>query len=320
MSRSNAIIQIVIACALWGFGFTATVWALDSMGPLGITGWRFVLASLTGFSFAFLNPKLRPHINMKTIRAGMIPGLLLSLTLVLQTWGLKTTTATKSGFITCLYVLLVPVLERHYLNQKLHRLHYLFVIIALGGTALICGFNPFAYNLASSSANIFANSIPSAQSSHWSTGDFLTLLCAVAASFHIISLAYQAPKAASPFVFNLSQSLWAGILPLILSFIFEGQLIWPLVGKPLYGMLFLALGSTLVAFSLQVRAQKKLSPSTASLLFLLESPFATLYAIYFLGENLNISQWFGAGLILIAAAISSFATVEAIEAPSISRV
>jgi drug/metabolite transporter (DMT)-like permease len=292
-ARAFAVLELVFAASFWGFGFIAAIWALGAMGPLAITGWRFALASLTGLLICLATPGLRRHLTRKSFFLAAIPGFCLSLTLVLQTWGLRTTTATKSGFITCLYVLIVPLLEQAFFKRKIHRLHFLFVLIALGGTALICGFQPHTL-----------------VAGDWNFGDFLTLLCAVAASFHILVLGVVSTRAESSFVFNLCQSIWAGALPLALSFIFEPAIKWPVTGKPLIGLLALAYGSTLIAFSLQIRAQKKISPSIASLLFLLESPFATLYAIYFLGESLTTLQWAGAGLIMIAVIASTFASSE----------
>ncbi len=199
-------------------------------------------------------------------------------TLIFQTWGLQYTTATKSSFITCLYVLLVPILDMLILKRRLSSFHPIFVASALVGTALICDF----------------------QAGQWNLGDFLTLLCALAATLQIFWLGLIAKRLPSSLVFNFMQSLWSLVMPLGLALTLEKWPGFPMTGLPLLGLLALSFGSTLGAFGLQVSAQRHLSPSVASLLCLLESPFATIYAFYFLGEHLSRTQWLGAGLILLS--------------------
>ena len=300
-ARTLAVLELTLAGALWGFGFIAAVWALRGMGPLAVTGWRFALAVAAGFIFAAFNKKFRADLNGKTFWLAAIPGLLISATLVLQTYGLRYTTATKSGFITTLYVLIVPVLEMVFFKRRLPRYHFVYVLLALLGVALICDI-PGALTGAITGENARLN-----------TGDFLTFLCAIAASAHILWFEVIKSKLPSAFAFNHFQSIWAGALPLGLSFVLEP---WPapkLADLSLIGLAMLGFGSTLIAFALQVRAQKVIAPSLASLLFLLESPFATLFAIFLLGETLRTAQWAGAGLILIAAAMSILFTKESEE-------
>lgn len=301
---TSAIVELVIAASFWGFGFIAAIWALEAMGPLGVTGWRFFYAAAIGLAIILPIRRLRREITWRQFWLAGLPGSLLSLTIVLQTWGLRYTTATKSGFITCLYVLMVPLLERLLLKRKLHRWHYAYVLVALAGVALIGDIGLFFGSDGTPEINF---------------GDLLTLFCALAASFQILSFGFIADRIGHSFVFNVLQAAWAGAIPLLLALLYEPNsgpssalpFGASLVGKPLWGLAALVFGSTLIGFGLQVRAQKFLRPSVASLLFLLESPFATLFAIYFLGESLRTEQWAGAGLILVAAAASSFATAEA---------
>lgn len=312
--RRSAALELVFAGALWGFGFVAAVWALRVMGPLTVTALRFVIAIAAGFTIAFLVPSLRRHLSLSALNLALIPGLLLSSLLILQTWGLQYTTATKSSFITTLYVLFVPILERLLLKRSLPRFHLPLVALALGGVALICDI-----------PGTLAGEI---RNSSWNRGDLLTLLCAIAASAHILWFAVIRDRIEEPFTFNLMQSLWAGAAPLSLALWLEQpwstlESLMPaslmkergdsLIG--LIGLLSLALGSTLVAFTLQVRAQKVISPTLASLLFLLESPFATLFAIHLLGESLRTEQWVGAGLIMIAVVVSTIFDSEVTQQP-----
>jgi drug/metabolite transporter (DMT)-like permease len=254
------------------------------MGPLWMSSFRFLLAGLITLPIAAAFPTLRAEITLKNFLMIFLPGLFLSLTLVLQTWGLRYTSATKSGFITTLYVALVPVVEWLFFSKRMTWLQAFSVVVALAGMALIAGPQDF------SNINI---------------GDLLTLGCAMAAACHIISVGHYAHRMKSALLFNTFQSLWAGILPLGLAIALEVFPSSDIGFKPLAGFLYLAILSTVLAFMLQIRAQKFLSPALASMIFLLESPFAAVYAYLLLGERLDWVQWIGAGIIMFAVTLSS---------------
>ncbi|MES2964602.1 MAG: DMT family transporter [Bdellovibrionota bacterium] len=291
-ARLVGVTELILAAALWGFGFVAATWALEGMGPLAITGWRFVIALLVGGAIVLVRKDMRRSLNMPSFLAAAAPGLFISLSLITQTWGLEYTTATKSGFITILYVLIVPFLERLWLGRNVPRFHVVYVLGALIGVALICDL-----------PSVFFGGESQAERDKLNFGDALTLLCSVFAALQIIWYGFIQDRIGSSFVFNLYQSFWAGVLPLIASFFFEPLPTFP---KPttIVGLLMLALGSTLIAFALQIRAQKKISPSLASLLFLLESPFAGFFAILFLNERLTTMTATGAAIILLSLASS----------------
>lgn len=280
----KAVLDLFVAANFWGFGFIATIWALEAMGPLWITAWRFVLAFAVSIPLFFL---FRTQLTnwRQSLWLTIVPGIFLSLTLIPQTWGLRYTTATKSGFITCLYVVIVPLIERFLFRRPLSFLQILSVLIAIAGTGLIADLRTF------DSVNL---------------GDLLTLICAFAAAGHILAVGHYGPMIPSPFLFNTFQSLWAGLIALAFAIACEPFRSPVLSGEPLAGLLLLSFGSTLFAFMLQVRSQKFLSPTTASMLFLLESPLAAFYAYLVLNEHPSPPQWAGGILILVAAIISVF--------------
>ena len=138
-----------------------------------------------------------------------------------------------------------------------------------------------------------------------SFGDWLTLGCAVAAAFQIIEVGRLTQRARSAYIFTLGQSLWASVPPLVGALLVEKAPAFPLSGKSLAGIAVLIFGCTLLAFVVQSRAQRVLSPPVVSLLFLLESPFAALFAYFLLGETMTVAQLAGGALILTAAAAST---------------
>ena len=295
-AETRAVTELVLAGVLWGFGFIAATWSLEAAGPLAITGWRFIVAGIIG-SIVF-HRGLR-HNFAKLTRLSMLPGFFISLTLVLQTWGLLYTTATKSAFLTCLYVLIVPTLQTVRGGRRPSRFLLGCGIVALFGVALMCGLLSFQ----TTGGNLSDREL-------WNRGDVLTILCAIAASAHILAVDSVTEKmgpSLDSFAFNTMQSLWAGVPALVLAlpiFGLEDGVFLPMAvlqhesWKPLAGIMSLTLGSTLIAFALQVRAQKVIAPSLASLLFLLESPSAALFAFLLLGESMRLEQLIGGTLII----------------------
>jgi drug/metabolite transporter (DMT)-like permease len=122
----------------------------------------------------------------------------------------------------------------------------------------------------------------------------------VLAAIHIISIDHFSKKSKDNFTFNVFQSFWTALFALLFAGIDSR---WSLMSMNFHGwigIVSLGLGSSLIAFYLQVRAQQKLSPSVASILFLLESPFTLFFAYWLLGDRLTGSQLVGAALIIIA--------------------
>jgi drug/metabolite transporter (DMT)-like permease len=295
MFRRAAILEMITATALWGFGFVASVWALQALSPLWITAIRFTAAALVGtlilVCFRSGREKFKFDAVAEQFKLAFLPGVFLALTLILQTWGLVYTTATKSGFITILYVLIVPILEGFWRGRHLTIRHWFSVAIALVGVAMIC-------NLFDTKGQL-----------NW--GDGLTLLAAVATGLQIFWFVVIQEKIGSSFHFNVYQSFWAGSIGLVCALATESlpkinsnMLSWPLPKSSL-GMLSLIFGSTLIAFALQVRAQKKIAPSFASIVYLLESPFAAGFAILFLHERMSLIQASGGALILLSIGVAA---------------
>jgi drug/metabolite transporter (DMT)-like permease len=163
--------------------------------------------------------------------------------------------------------------------------------VALVGTALICKLN-----------------LANLNGSKTIRGDLLTFLASLFATGQILAVGKASRRITSALAFNGFQALWAALTALPFAMLLEADAVTTaqrVAGaglKPLLGGLgFLIFGSTLIAFALQVRSQRVLSPAVASMLFLLESPFAALFAALLLGERLGGLQWVGAALIFTSA-------------------
>jgi drug/metabolite transporter (DMT)-like permease len=279
LTKRQAVFELIFAGALWGFGFVATAWSLKSFTPAEVLCYRFILALAAGELIYLLIHWRRPHWPEKSdVIYSLLGGLFLGGLLILQTIGLQYTTATNSGFITTLYVILVPVLSHLFFKHEVNFKLYLYVLLALFGTVLLVGITPSAIN----------------------KGDLWTLACSFVAAIHIIYIGKVSGKIKNSFRFNNLQSLWCFVLLLPLLLRQNHIQTHAESFRPWFGILFLAIGSSTLGFYIQVRTQKVLSSTTASMLFLLESPYAFLFGFLFLGETLNAKQFLGAFLIILA--------------------
>ena len=275
----RAVFELLVAAALWGFGFIATKWALGTLNTFELVFLRFLLAGLIGLPWLLTTQ----HSVQWKLRLSFWPGALLMATLLFQTWGLVYTTPTKSGFITTLYVVMVPVMESVIARRPLSLAMWSCVGVALVGTGLIVDFGVSAINL----------------------GDILTFISAIAAAAQIYVMGSVSPRITRAFVFNLYQTYWC--LLMILPLVRFDQLLpkvldfanWP--AEAVVGLLSLSAGSTTIAFYLQVKAQRYLSRTVSSIMFLLESPFAMIFSIILLSERLNARESLGALLIFVSA-------------------
>lgn len=287
MTRRRAAVELIGAGALWGFGFIATIWALRGFTPAELLSWRFFLAVLAGEIWWWLMLRNRSSERRwwagSDLKRALPAGLLLASMMLPQTIGLQSTSAAKSGFITTLYVLFVPILSQIFLGHRLRPRVYFFVALALIGTGLLMGIQ---------------NAEP------LNPGDLWTLLCVIGAAFHILYVGAIADRIQDAFRFNTAQSLFC-LLFTVPVLLFQSEVNFftndPI---PWAGVLMLALGSSVIAFTIQIRAQRVIAPTTASMLFLLESPFALIFGLAILGEALSWTQSAGAALILLSAALT----------------
>jgi drug/metabolite transporter (DMT)-like permease len=286
--QHTAFAELFLAAAIWGFGFVATIFALREYTAIEVNAWRFLIAWLCGEALYFFirkkfnNTKNSPKNWRLDLKLALMGGLLLTGMFLPQTIGLNSTSAAKSSFITSLYVVLVPLFSVLLLNEKFLVIDFIIAGVALFGALALVEFN-----------------IQGVQ-----PGDLWTLLCAVIATFHILYIGKVSSKISDPLRFNNFQSMVC--LFATLPFLFFQEHIKIISHAPIaiFGLLFIALGSSVIAFTIQVRAQKVLSPTTASMLFLLESPFALFFGMLLLSEKLSLIQLFGA-LVILAASLWS---------------
>ncbi|MBX3040133.1 MAG: DMT family transporter [Bdellovibrionaceae bacterium] len=284
MTRRQALGELIFAGVLWGFGFVATVWALTAFTPSELLAWRFVIAVVVAEVGRLLWRLLRGlPLDLKPdtgdLKRSIPAGILLATMLLPQTIGLQYTTASKSGFLTALYVIFVPLVAHFALGTRQKPRVYLYALLALAGAYLLMG----------------------ADFSSLNPGDLWTILCALIAAFHILYIEKISMQIKDPFRFNTLQTAFC-LIPVFPLLTLQPQIQWWTSDLLVwFGILSLAIGSTVIGFTIQLRTQRVLNSTTASMLFLLESPFSLLFGIILLKEPFGPFQAAGAVLILLAA-------------------
>lgn len=288
-----------MAAVIWGLSFTILRWTLDSFSTTQLLFWRFLIAFVLGEVLFFIFNKKEFKTSFSDAKISIIPGISLGLSLIAQTYGLLYTTATNSGFITSLYVVILPFIAFIFFKHKIKLRHFLLGFLAFSGMGLMLNLK-WADLLGQGSVIQSLN-----------RGDLITLIAAVTASVQILFIGTVSHKIKNSFRYNTYQSFWTliTVLPfLAVEMMTSNMGLVPEspTAKSIYSLLALTILVSLIAFSLQVLSQKKLSATTASMLCLLEGPFAFLFAAFFLSESLNRQQAAGVFIILFCSALTIF--------------
>ncbi|HBA04343.1 MAG TPA: EamA family transporter, partial [Clostridium sp.] len=214
-----------------------------------------------------------------TVKAGIIAGCALFIATSLQQMGVMGTTAGKAGFITGLYMVIVPILGL-FLKQKVNKSTWIGIVIAIIGLYLLSINEDFSI----------------------SNGDLLVLIGSVGWAVHIL-LIDNFTKKIDPLKLSSVQFATCSILSLVMAIIFEDINMVGISGA-MVSILYGGLLSVGVAYTLQVVAQKNAKPSHAAILLSMESVFGALGGAMFLGERIGARGLVGCILIFIAIIIS----------------
>lgn len=272
---------------IWGWTFVLVKESLTSVGPFTFLFYRFALA--LGLIGALFPGHLR-GVPGRLWRQGGLIGVALFAGYWFQTWGLRYTSATHSGFITGLSVVLVPLLGNALFGQRVR------APVAWGAALSAVGLALIVFGNASDGLGL-------------NLGDGLTLLCAVSFAFHILLIShFVRPQNYVPI---LVAQLGAVVALSALGMgAFEGWQ-WPRDGTAWKGIGLTAVLATAVAFWVQNRFQPHVSAAHTAILFASEPVFAALFGFWLLGERLGGAQWAGAGLILGAILVAQWPAAHA---------
>jgi drug/metabolite transporter (DMT)-like permease len=276
---------LLVAAAIWGFAFVAQRMGMEHMGPFAFNGVRFMMGALTLVPFILWRNRKLPQPSgefdsMKMLLlGGGIAGALVFLGASFQQVGLMTTSAGNAGFITGLYLVLVPLLGL-VVGQKAHPGTWAGAIVAFAGLYLLSFTDSF----------------------NMSWGDFLVLIGAFCWAIQILVIGWLAPKM-DVIKLAFMEFMVCSLLSLAVALIFE-EITWVGMSGAAVPLLYGGVMSVGIAYTLQVVVQKKANAAHGALLMSLEAVFALIGGWMFLNETLSPRGALGCGLMLAGMMLS----------------
>lgn len=274
-------VLLVLTALIWGCAFVAQSVGMDYVGPFTFNMARFLIGAIVLLPVIWFMDRQRKTgaekgAGQKTlIIGGICCGTALAVASTLQQWGILFTTVGKAGFITAMYIVIVPLLGV-FIGKKVRPLIIGCVAIAVVGFYFLC----------------------MTESLHLGLGDFLVLLCAIAFSIHILVIDHFSPKV-DGVKMSAIQFLTAAIISAVPTLLWEQPVLTEIL-QAWQPVLYAGVMSCGAAYTLQIIAQKNADPTVASLLLSLESVFSVLAGWVLLGQGLSLKELFGCVLIFCA--------------------
>ncbi len=281
MNRLQANLLLVVVAMIWGSGFVVQQVGTGELGTIGFTGIRFLLGAVVVFPFAFYQYRQKKSSGWQlspSLGAAMIfVGLVLFIAASLQQYGIFYTTVTNSGFLTGLYVPLVPLLSLLFFRKRIHLSVWPASLSCFVGIWLLSGAQEF----------VFAK------------GDWWVMASSLFWALHVIVVGIVAQKTQMPLVVAGVQFAVCGVLGVFAGVIVERVSLDQLTAA-WQGICYSGILSVGVAFTLQVVGQRYTAPADAAIILSSESVFAACCGILFLGERLELIQAVGALVIFLS--------------------
>lgn len=281
--RGNLL--LLLASFIWGFAFVAQSVGMEHIGPFTFMAVRSFIGSFALLPVLLVQHRRKKRLGLPTTldpvqkrhlwRGGLFCGLLLTVAANLQQAALLYTTTGKAGFLTALYILLVPVAGL-FMGRHPRPALWPAIGVAAIGLYLLSITSSFQINPA----------------------DLLLIACAFVFTGHILAVDHYSPKV-SGVALSCLQFLVTGILSSVLMFLFEKPT-WANVLKSWLPLLYAGVLSSGVAYTLQIVGQRLTTPTMASLIMSAEAMFALLGGMLLLGETLTLREAIGCALMFVA--------------------
>ena len=279
---------LFLTAFIWGVAFVAQSVGGEAVGCFTFNGVRSLIGAAVLIPVIyFLDVQKKKELGEKKFLAqkgdkktlllgGICCGVMLCIASNFQQFGISFTTVGKAGFITAMYILIVPILGL-FMKKRVGAKVWLGVVLATIGLYMLC---------------------MTSESFSLSKGDFLVLICAGFFSLHILIIDYFSPKVDGVRM-SCIQFFVCGVISTAIAFVFEN----PSLSAILSGWLPILYAGVLscgVAYTLQIVGQKNMDPTVASLILSLESVFSVLAGWVILHQTLSMRELFGCVLMFLA--------------------
>ena len=276
--------MLFLTALIWGTAFVAQDAGSDYVGAFTFNTFRMFLAAAALFIVILFKEKVhlgknQLHFSNNEVVGGIFCGICLFAASTLQQIGISMYTeneaaAGKSGFISALYMVIVPLFGL-FLHKKPSLSVCISVVLATVGMYFLCIKSNFAIQ----------------------TADVFVFLCAIAFAFHILVIDYYSPKT-DPVKVSFVQFIVSGLFSLVCMAAFDG---FGMAGikNAMFPIFYAGVFSGAGAYTLQISGQKYAKPSVASIILSLESVFAAITGAFF-GERLTLREIIGGALVFIA--------------------
>ncbi|NEI71406.1 EamA family transporter [Rhizobium lusitanum] len=278
MSRIQANLLLLVAAAIWGGGFVAQSTAMKSIGPFWFIGLRFAVATMVVLPFVWLEKKkARKPLTSRNWLVFLLIGLSLFGGAATQQLGLLTTTVTNSSFITGLYVVFVPLIAVIFLRRSPHWIIWPAALMALCGIYLLSG----------------------GSFSRLTTGDFLTVICALFWAAQITLAGTAVNETGRPLGISATQFAVCAVLALGVAATIEPISLAD-IRAALGEILYVGVFSSGLAFALQVIGQRYTTAPQAAIFLSSEALFGASLGALLLGETIGPLGYVGCALMFVA--------------------
>lgn len=290
MNKTKNTFLLFLTAFIWGVAFVAQSVGMDYVGPWTFNASRFIIGAVflipciafldalkkkEAASSGISSEESAPKDTKTLLIGGLCCGIAIAVASTLQQYGISMTTVGKAGFITALYIVIVPILGI-FLKKKPRLIIWVSVVLALAGLYFLCMTDSLSF----------------------SKGDTMVLLCALVFSLHILIIDYFSPKVDGVRM-SCIQFFVASIICGIPALILEHPQFSSLVAA-WAPILYAGILSCGVAYTLQIVAQKNYDPTIASLILSLESVFSVLAGWGILHQALSPREILGCVLVFIA--------------------
>ena len=293
MKNNNLKGSVILTTAalIWGLAFVVQSGAADIIPPFTFNALRSLVGAIALYIFWLFTEREKSKMffpEEKTLKkkyylGAVICGICLSVSVNFQQFGIAAypkgvASEARSGFITALYVILVPVFSL-VLRKKISTTVWVGVMVAIVGIYLLC----------------FSGGINKIY-----LGDILVFLCAISFSVHIMSVD-KFVSATGGVKLSIMQFTVTAVISLILAVVFEGnRIVIPNILSATPQILYMGIMSSGVAYTLQIVGQKYAEPAVASISMSLESVFAALGGWIISGNVLSLREFLGCSLVFLA--------------------